>query len=63
MKAEEIRKMNDVDLEKKLSDLNKKKRELRFGKARGELKNPLEKRWVKRDIARIKTIIRERLPK
>ena len=63
MKAEDVRKMNEVDLEKKLSDLVKKMRELRFGKARGELKNPLEKRWVKRDIARIRTIIRERQPK
>ncbi|NQU17338.1 MAG: 50S ribosomal protein L29 [Candidatus Saganbacteria bacterium] len=59
MNAEELRKLNEVDLSKKLADLQKKQRELRFSKARGELKNPLEKRAVKRSIARILTIIRE----
>ncbi|MFC1496221.1 50S ribosomal protein L29 [Candidatus Margulisiibacteriota bacterium] len=59
MKAAEIRKMNQADLDKELEKLHKKQKDLRFGKAKGELKNPLEKRQVKRDIARILTICRE----
>ena len=59
MKAEELRNLNKVDLDKKLADLKKKQRDLRFNKARGELKNPLEKRVVKRDIARVLTVMKE----
>ena len=59
MKAEELRKLNKTDLQKKLFDFRKKQRDLRFSKARGELKNPLEKQHVKKDIARILTILRE----
>jgi ribosomal protein L29 len=60
MKADEVRKLHETDIEKKLADLRHKQKELRFGKARGELKNPLEKRQVKRGIARFLTILRER---
>lgn len=59
MKAEELRKLNEVDLQKKLADLRKKQRELRFGKAKGEVKNPLGKQHTKREIARILTIMGE----
>lgn len=59
-KASELKKHDQKDLEKKLEELRKKQRELRFGKARGELKNPMEKRQVKREIARILTVLREK---
>lgn len=59
MKAEELRKLNKVDLDKKLADLQKKLREHRFNSAKGEVKNPLAKRHYKKDIARILTIMRE----
>lgn len=60
MKAQELRKLDDPELKKKLADLIKQQRDLRFNKARGELKNPLLKRIVKRDIARILTIMKEK---
>lgn len=59
-KASELKKHDKKDLEKKLEELRKKQRELRFGKARGEIKNPMEKRQVKREIARILTVLREK---
>ncbi|OGC03681.1 50S ribosomal protein L29 [candidate division WOR-1 bacterium RIFOXYA12_FULL_43_27] len=59
-KASELKKHDKKELEKKIEELRKKQRELRFGKARGELKNPMEKRQVKREIARILTVLREK---
>ncbi len=61
MKAIDVRKLNKVDLEKKLADLQKKLREHRFNSARGEIKNPLAKKHFKKDIARILTIMREKI--
>ena len=55
-KASELKKHDKKELEKKIEELRKKQRELRFGKARGELKNPMEKR----EIARILTVLREK---
>lgn len=60
MKAKEIRKLNDTDMEKKLLELKAKQRDLRVGSARGELKVPQEKQKIKREIARILTILGEK---
>lgn len=60
MKPAEIRKLNDNDLNAKLSDLKVELFNLRFQHATGQLDNPLLIKGVKKDIARVKTIVRER---
>lgn len=59
MKATEIRKMSVSDLEAKLADLKKDLFFLRMQHATNQLDNPVKIAEVKRDIARVKTIIRE----
>ena len=59
MKANEIRKMSAAELEAKLVDLKKDLFMLRMQHATNQLDNPLQIAAVKKDIARIKTIIRE----
>lgn len=60
MKATEIRKMSSEDLEAKLADLKKDLFMLRMQHATNQLDNPIKINVVKKDIARIKTIIREK---
>ena len=59
MKANEIRKMSAAELEAKLVELKKDLFMLRMQHATNQLDNPLQIAVVKKDIARIKTIIRE----
>ena len=59
MKATEIRKMSVSDLEAKLADLKKDLFFLRMQHATNQLDNPVKIAEVKRDIARVKPIIRE----
>ena len=59
MKANELRKMTTAELEAKLADLKKDLFFLRMQHATNQLDNPLKINIVKKDIARIKTIIRE----
>lgn len=60
MKAEKLHAMSDNELEQKLADLKTEFFNLRFQKATGQLGNPLSIHEVKKDIARVKTILRER---
>ncbi len=63
MKANEldkIRELNDVELSKKLSDLKEELFHLRFQHAINQLENPMRLKAVRKEIAIIKTIIRER---
>ena len=59
MKASEIRKMSAAELEAKLAGLKKDLFFLRMQHATNQLDNPLKIAETKRDIARVKTIIRE----
>ena len=59
MKATEIRKMSAEELTSKLGDLKKDLFQLRLQHATNQLENPVKIAEVKRDIARVKTIIRE----
>ena len=59
MKASEIRKMSEAELGEKLVSLKKDLFFLRMQHATNQLDNPLKIAEVKRDIARVKTIIRE----
>ena len=60
MKANEIRKMTSSDLEKELGELKSELFKLRFQLALNGLENPMKIKTTKRDIARIKTILREK---
>lgn len=60
MKASEFRKNNVDELRKKLKELKAELFNLRFQNAVNQLENPMRIRIVKKDIARILTIIRER---
>ena len=59
MKAKELRAMSVADLEAKVNDLKKDLFFLRMQHATNQLDNPVKIAAVKKDIARIKTIIRE----
>ncbi len=60
MKANEVRKLSDTELEEKLTDLKKDLFFLRMQHATNQLDNPLKIAQVKKDIARVKTIIRQK---
>ena len=60
MKANEIRSMSVADLDKKLVELKKYLFMLRMQHATNHLDNPVKISAVRRDIARVKTVIREK---
>ena len=60
MKAKELKEMTTAELETKLSELKKDLFFLRMQHATNQLDNPLKINLVKKDIARIKTVIREK---
>ena len=60
MKANEVRKMNAEQLNEKLTGLKKDLFYLRMQHATNQLDNPLKIAETKRDIARVKTVIREK---
>ena len=60
MKAKEIRNLSVEELTKKLEDLKKDLFMLRMQHATNQLENPMQIAAVKKDIARVKTIIREK---
>ena len=60
MKTTEIRELSAAELDTKLADLKEQLFNLRFQMATGQCENPMKIREVKKSIARIKTIQRER---
>jgi large subunit ribosomal protein L29 len=60
MKASELHAMTDAELEQRLSELHQERFNLRFQTASRQLDNTGRIREVRRDIARILTILRER---
>jgi large subunit ribosomal protein L29 len=60
MKVKELRELTDAELGKKLTDSKDELFKLRFQMATGQLDNPMKLQEVRRKIARVKTIIRER---
>lgn len=57
MKASELREMNIAELNKKLADLKQELFHLRFQLAINQLENPMRIKAVKKDIARVNTVI------
>ena len=60
MKAADLRQKTEDELAEQLQELRKEAFNLRFQKASGQLENTARVREVRRDIARIKTILGER---
>ena len=60
MKVNEIRNLSTAELAEKVAGLKEELFNLRFQLATGQLENPIKMRDVKKDIARIKTVIREK---
>ena len=60
MKAKEIHNMTNDELATKLAGLKEELFNLRFRHATGQLENPNVLKTVKQDIARVKTVLRER---
>ena len=59
MKIDMIRELGAADLKKELENRKKELFNLRFQHVTGQLENPMRMKDVKRDIAKIKTVIRE----
>ncbi len=59
MKTSELREMTSAELDKKLQDLKEELFNLRFQLAINQLDNPMRVSAVKKDIARVKTVIRQ----
>lgn len=60
MDLNKMREMTDVELVAELAKMKKDLFNLRFQHVTGQLENPVKMRETKRDIARVKTIIREK---
>lgn len=60
MKNNKLRELNVAELQVELEKNKKELFNLRFQHVTGQLENPVKMREVKREIARIKTIIREK---
>jgi large subunit ribosomal protein L29 len=60
MKIKELRELSDAELNAKLAQLKQELFNLRFNNATRQLSNPMQINVCKKDIARVKTILRER---
>ena len=60
MELKKMREMTEVELNAELDNMKKELFNLRFQHVTGQLENPIKMRETKRDIARVKTIIREK---
>ena len=59
MKAKNLKEMTNEELESKLKSLKQELFNLRFSNATGQLANPMQLNFVKKDIARILTVQRD----
>ena len=60
MKVKEMRDKSEAELETRQRELSEQLFKLRFQRATGRIENPMKIREVKREIARIKTLLKER---
>ena len=60
MKAKNLREITNEELSTKLTELKVELFNLRFQLATGQLENPVKVKFVKREIARVKTILNEK---
>ena len=60
MKTNEIRKLTTEEINKKIAESKEELLKLRFKQATGNLENPARIRELRKDVARFKTILKER---
>ena len=60
MRADEMRDMSVADLRARIGELEEEQFRLGFRSATEPLEDPLRLRWIRKDIARLKTVLRER---
>lgn len=60
MKPSDLRKLTDVELNAKIAEIKKDRFNLRLKQATGNLEKPSDLKMLRKDIARIKTILREK---
>ena len=60
LRASDIREMSVEDVSTKIAELEEERFRLNFRSATEPLEDPLRLRWIRKDIARLKTILRER---
>lgn len=60
MKIEKMREMTEVELNAEFKKLKNELFNLRFQHVTGQLENPIKMRDIKKEVARVKTIIREK---
>ena len=60
MRADEIRELSDADIRSRIAEMEEERFRLKFRSATETLEDPLRLRTIRRDIARLKTIQRER---
>lgn len=60
MKAFEFRQLSDAELTKRIQEEEESLANLRFQKVISQLENPMKLRLIRKDIARMKTLLRER---
>ena len=63
MKAQEVRELTEKERIEKIGDLSQEYFNLRFQLATGKIENPSRLKYIRRDIARLKTIIGESIDK
>jgi large subunit ribosomal protein L29 len=60
MRANDIRELSVEDIGARIAELEEERFRLNFRSATEPLEDPLRLRWIRKDIARLKTILRER---
>ena len=60
MRAEEIRELTVTDIEARIRELEEERFRLRFRGATEPLENPIRLREIRKDVARLKTVLRQR---
>ena len=60
MRANDIREMSAEEVQSRIAELEEERFRLKFRSATEPLEDPLRLRWIRKDIARLKTILRER---
>ena len=60
MPANDIRELSVAEVQAKIAELEEERFRLNFRSATEPLEDPLRLRWIRKDIARLKTILRER---
>jgi len=60
LKGHDLRQLDTVELERRLAQLTEERFRLQFRRATEAIENPLQLRTLRRDLARIRTVLRER---